>query len=580
MMNMQWYERGRHYEKRFLQEIEFIKVYNRGKSPQEKIQFGINKQTRRFCLMYRHVYMGMPFFILCIFPTMYPKVRITVIVFDHEIKPFESGFHNAGGVLCLLAHYPNQWRQEYGVEFILQRVGEWFEEGQHDVTNILPHDYNQDKELFIFGDPLLDVMQIGSGVFEYVYLNEKACIVTKLTVQGDITMPENLPLSFKEDNGRHGKGLILFTNNIIQDNIGIETHKKIKPYLNKFKQGKKGIIEFARRNCLELPVPLVIIDVPKNKGYSFLIGDKDIEVGRFSRFRVYEDIFKRVDKQDGLNRIKDKRVAILGLGALGSTIATELARSGIKDFLLVDYDKLAIENIGRHDLTLRDIDKYKVEAVKEKILDINPQARCRTVKSNVIDEMTKTLEMLPKYDIVVSALDDQEAKSTIDSTLIAAGKKVIFAGVFYNAIAGFALVSEKKLGCFRCLSTVMDEMARTGKIPDFAALVPKDVDYSCGLPSFPGGSINTHTVALLTARLAIDILLQKRELDERGYPYNFYLIGNQRLELNRNTFFEGYMDMKKYVLPGIEGCEICDGKIILNTDEEDLYKSTLRKLLK
>lgn len=187
--------------------------------------------------------------------------------------------------------------------------------------------------------------------------------------------------------------------------------------------------------------------------------------------------------------------------------------------------------------------------------------------------------MLPKYDIVVSALDDQEAKFAIDSTLIDAGKKVIFTGVFYNAIAGFAIVSEKKLGCFRCISTVIDEMARTGTIPDFAALVPKDVDYSCGLPSFPGGSINTHTVAMLTARVAVDILLQKREVDGRGYPYNFYLVGNQSLELNGDAFFEGYMDMKKYVLPGIEGCGICDEKTILNADEEDLYKSTLRKLI-
>lgn len=574
---MQWYEREGYFKKRFLREIEFIKNYNKGKSPQEKINFGINKQTGELYLTYRHVYMDMPYFILCIFPSMYPKVRITVIVFDHEINPFGSGFHNAGGVLCLLAHYPNQWKEEYGVEFILQRVGEWFEEGQYDATNVLPLDYNQDKELFIFGDQLLNVKETGIGVFEYIYINKEACIVTQLSFQGNITMPENLPLSFKGDKGKHGKGLILFTNNQVQDNIGVETFKKIKPYLNKFRHGKKGIIEFAKRNCLGLPIPFVVIEIPRANGYTFLIGDKNIEVGRFSRFRVDEGIFQRLDEQDGLNRLKAKKVAILGLGALGSTIATELVRNGITDFLLVDHDKLAIENISRHDLTLKDIDKYKVDAVKDKILDINPQVKCRTIRANVIDDMSKTLEILPKYDIVISALDDQEAKFAVDSTLIAEGKKVIFSGVFYNAIAGFALISEKKLGCFRCISTIIDEMARKGKIPDFSALVPKDIDYSCGLPSFPGNSINSHTVALLTARLVVDILLQRREVDGRGYPYNFYLVGNQRLELNKETFFAGYMDVKKYVLPGIVGCEICDDEQV-NEDDEDLYKLTLRKL--
>lgn len=127
------------------------------------------------------------------------------------------------------------------------------------------------------------------------------------------------------------------------------------------------------------------------------------------------------------------------------------------------------------------------------------------------------------------------------------GKKILYSGAFYNSIAGFVLVSDKKMGCFRCISQLMDLMAEREEIPDFSAMVPKDMPYNCGLPTFPGGSINTHTVSLLTARIAVDTLLGKREVDSNGQPYNLYFIGNERIPVGEKQFFNGYMDIKKFL---------------------------------
>lgn len=124
----------------------------------------------------------------------------------------------------------------------------------------------------------------------------------------------------------------------------------------------------------------------------------------------------------------------------------------------------------------------------------------------------------------------------------------------------------------------MDYMAEKGEIPDFSAMVPNDTEYNCGLPTFPGGSINTHTVSLLTARIAIDTLLGKREVNNNGQPYNLYLVGNEKISLGVKQFFEGYMDIKRFALPGMEGCEICDQEIVLSEEENEQYNSIMEKL--
>lgn len=124
----------------------------------------------------------------------------------------------------------------------------------------------------------------------------------------------------------------------------------------------------------------------------------------------------------------------------------------------------------------------------------------------------------------------------------------------------------------------MDYKAKQKEIPDFSAMVPKDIEYNCGLPTFPGGSINTHTVSLLTARIAIDILLGKREVDNVGQPYNLYLVGNEKISLGDKQFFEGFMDIKRFALPGIEGCEICDQEIVLSEEENNQYNTIMEKL--
>ncbi len=82
-----------------------------------------------------------------------------------------------------------------------------------------------------------------------------------------------------------------------------------------------------------------------------------------------------------LEKLKKSKVAIFGIGGVGSFTLEALARAGIQNFILVDNDKISVTNINRQIIaTHKTIGKYKVEVAKERILEINPNAKIEIYK--------------------------------------------------------------------------------------------------------------------------------------------------------------------------------------------------------
>lgn len=91
-----------------------------------------------------------------------------------------------------------------------------------------------------------------------------------------------------------------------------------------------------------------------------------------------EEKFSRTEMlvgNDGMEKLKNAKVAVFGIGGVGSFVCEGLARSGIGNFILVDYDKVDESNINRQLIaTEKTIGKYKADLMKERILEINPDA--------------------------------------------------------------------------------------------------------------------------------------------------------------------------------------------------------------
>lgn len=114
--------------------------------------------------------------------------------------------------------------------------------------------------------------------------------------------------------------------------------------------------------------------------------------------------------EEGLERLRNSKVAVFGIGGVGSYAVEALARSGVGSFVLVDDDSICITNLNRqiHAL-IQTIGQPKVEAMKDRILQINPQAIVKTHRELYNAKSSDRL-LSDSYDYVIDAIDMVTAK--------------------------------------------------------------------------------------------------------------------------------------------------------------------------
>ena len=138
--------------------------------------------------------------------------------------------------------------------------------------------------------------------------------------------------------------------------------------------------------------------------------------------------FERLKLQigaEGLGLLSTKHIAVFGLGGVGGHVAETLTRSGIGELTIVDKDTIDITNINRQILALHStIGQNKVDVCSSRLLDINPKIKVHPV--NIEFSSTSDLDF-SKFDYVVDAVDDIEAKVTIISRAKAQNIPVISA---------------------------------------------------------------------------------------------------------------------------------------------------------
>ena len=126
-----------------------------------------------------------------------------------------------------------------------------------------------------------------------------------------------------------------------------------------------------------------------------------------------DDIFGRSKgllTQESFNKLKDKHIAVIGLGGVGGTALESLARTGIENFIIIDFDKVDASNLNRQILYgFEDVGKEKVEVAKEHLLKINPNIKISAI-SNKIDAKVGNLLNKYKIDFIVDAIDDVNGK--------------------------------------------------------------------------------------------------------------------------------------------------------------------------
>ena len=114
-----------------------------------------------------------------------------------------------------------------------------------------------------------------------------------------------------------------------------------------------------------------------------------------------------------MSRIAEKRVIIFGVGGVGSWCAESLVRSGIRKLTIVDSDCVSVTNINRQLMaTTKTVGQVKVDALKERLLAINPSAEI-TALQQVFSADTASQFGLEGYDYIIDAIDSLKDKALL-----------------------------------------------------------------------------------------------------------------------------------------------------------------------
>lgn len=136
--------------------------------------------------------------------------------------------------------------------------------------------------------------------------------------------------------------------------------------------------------------------------------------------------------------LKKASVAIAGCGGLGSTIAVALARSGVGNMLLVDYDEVEASNLNRQQFLKKHIGMKKAEALKSIIAEINPLINVRAVDAKITEN--NCIQLFSDYNYICEAFDKPECKAEFVGAILSAfpQKKLVAA----SGMAGYGNASK------------------------------------------------------------------------------------------------------------------------------------------
>ena len=114
--------------------------------------------------------------------------------------------------------------------------------------------------------------------------------------------------------------------------------------------------------------------------------------------------------KEGIDKLKKSTVAIFGIGGVGSFTAEALCRCGVGRLVLIDHDDICLTNINRQiHATRKTVGRPKVEAMRDRLLDINPDADI-VIYKELYNEKTSVILLQSEYDYVVDAIDMVSSK--------------------------------------------------------------------------------------------------------------------------------------------------------------------------
>lgn len=209
--------------------------------------------------------------------------------------------------------------------------------------------------------------------------------------------------------------------------------------------------------------------------------------------------------------LSDKCVAVVGLGSGGSTIVTELAKAGVGQFILADFDRIEVQNVGRHICGLRDIGRRKTIAMRDQVLARNPAAKVELFHGDVVKYRSAMEPLLDKADVIVAATDTNASRMMLNQFAVDAQTATVFGRVHQRGSGGDVMIVRPNGPCYHC---AFGELM----IEEEVSTEPRDLPVYSTKPvmPMPGLSLDVAPIALMCARLVLTELCRGSDTAFKG----------------------------------------------------------------
>ncbi len=248
------------------------------------------------------------------------------------------------------------------------------------------------------------------------------------------------------------------------------------------------------------------------------------------------DRVERLIGSDNLQRLHDKRVAIIGLGSGGGFVALSLAMSGVGKFVLVDDDTLESKNIVRHVADSRYVGRPKAEVVAELIRQRNPHADVEVL----VGRLEQHLEVLERVDLVISGVDGEGPKYTLNQACLQHGLTAVYAGVYERGEGGDVVVIRPYNGpCYACWAAELREGLAVSNVDGDAELDYGMIGPEGTLEAEPGLWLHVTRIASAQADIALNELLMGSSA-YKEMPANTVIMANTSMEILAGQISQPY----------------------------------------
>lgn len=212
--------------------------------------------------------------------------------------------------------------------------------------------------------------------------------------------------------------------------------------------------------------------------------------------------------------VRERCVALIGLGALGSEVAELLAKAGVGRFRLCDLGRLETGNAARHVGGVTQFGARKTVVVATRILDINPYLEFGPedlVSDSASGNLALLEDLIESADLTICTTADENVEAVVNECAVAKRKPVLYARALLDASLGRVFLVRPGVDpCKACLAAFV-AAKRAGRAHPGAFIdVPEDASepllHECGRPVIAGSAIDLSFTASLASRVALDYL--------------------------------------------------------------------------